>query len=46
MGYGECGAEQQAVDYVVCHYPIHRPLYRVHRLVVLDDQTIKWLLSI
>jgi len=41
----ECGAEEQIVDHVVFHCPIHRPLYGAHGLTVLDDETIEWLLD-
>jgi len=35
----ECGAEEQTVDHVVLHCPIHRPPHGVHGLKVLDDET-------
>jgi len=41
----ECGEEEQAVDHVVLHCPIHRPLHGVRGLAVLDDETIEWLLN-
>ena len=41
----ECGAEEQTVDHVVLHCPIHRPLHGLHGLTVLDDETIEWLLN-
>jgi len=41
----ECGAEEQAVDRVVLHCPIHQPPHEVHVLMVLDDETIEWLLN-
>jgi len=30
----ECGAEEQTVDHVVPHCPIHRPPYGMHGLMV------------
>jgi len=41
----ECGAEEQTVDHVVLQCPIHRPPHGLHSLMVLDDETIEWLLS-
>jgi len=41
----ECGAEEQIVDHVVLHYPIHRPTHGLHGVAVLDDETVKWLLN-
>jgi len=41
----ECGAEEQTVDPVVLHCPIHRPPHGLHGLAVLDDETIEWLLN-
>ena len=38
----EFGAEEQTVDHVVLQCPIHRP---PHGLMVLDDETTKWLLN-
>ena len=42
----ECGAEEQTVDHVVLHCPIHRPPHGLHGLTVLDDETIEWLFNI
>ena len=41
--YASCefGAEEQTVNHVVLHSPIHRPHYGVHGLTVLDDETIE-----
>jgi len=36
-----CGAEEQIVDHVVIHCPIHRPPCRVHGPTVLDNETIE-----
>jgi len=41
----ECGAEEQTVDRVVLQRPIHRPLYGLHDLTILDDDTTEWLLN-
>ena len=41
----ECNADEQIVDHVVLHCPIHRPPHGLHGLTVLDDETIKWLLN-
>jgi len=41
----ECGAEEQTIDHVVLEYLIHRLLYGLHGLTVLDDETIKSLLN-
>jgi len=41
----ECGAEEQTVDHVVLQCPINRPSHGLHRLTVLDDETIEWLPS-
>jgi len=41
----ECGAEKQTVDHVVLRCPIHRPPPGLHGLMVLDDETTKWLLN-
>jgi len=41
----ECGAEEQTVDHVVLQCPIHRPPHGLHGLMVLDDETIEWLLN-
>jgi len=41
----ECGAEEQTVDNVVLHCPIHRPPHGLHDLTVLDDETIECLLN-
>jgi len=41
----ECGAEEQTVDHVALHCPIHRPPHGLHVLTVLDDETIEWLLN-
>jgi len=37
----ESGAEEQTVDHVVLHCPIHQPPCRVHGLMVLDGETNK-----
>ena len=42
----ECGADEQTVDHVVLHCPIHQPHHGLHGLTVLDDETIEWLLNI
>ena len=42
----ECGAEEQTVDHVVLPCPIHRPPHGTHDLIVLDDETIEWLLKV
>ena len=42
----ECGAEEQTVDHVVLQCPIHRPPHGLHGLMVLNDETIEWLLNI
>jgi len=42
----ECDAEEQTVDHVVLHCPIHRPPHGLHVLTVLDDETLEWLLNI
>jgi len=39
----ECGAEEQTVDHVVHHFPVHRPPHGLHGLTVLDDETTEWL---
>jgi len=49
-GYGplcECGAEEQIVDHVVLHCPIHRLFQRMAWIGAddLDDETIEWLLN-
>jgi len=41
----ECEAEEQSVDHVVLHCPIHRPPHGLHDLAVLDDETTEWLLN-
>ena len=41
----ECGAEEQTVDHVVLHCPIQRTPRGLHRLTVLDDETIESLLN-
>jgi len=41
-----CGAENQNVDHVVLQCPIHGPPHRLHALMVLDDESIEWLLNI
>jgi len=41
----EWGAEEQTVDHVVLHCPIHQPPDGLHGLTVLDDETIEWLLT-
>jgi len=41
----ECGAEEQSVDHVVLHCPIHQPPHGLHGLAVLDNETIEWLLN-
>jgi len=35
----ECVAEEQTVDHVVLHCPLHRPPHGLHGLTVLDDET-------
>jgi len=40
----ECGTEEQTVDHVVLHCPIHRP-HGLHGLTVLDNETTEWLLN-
>jgi len=42
----ECGAEEQTVDHVVLHRPVHRPSHGLHGLTVLDDETTDWMLNI
>jgi len=42
-GFGE---EDQTVNHVVFQCPIHQPPHGLHSLVVLDDETIDWLLNI
>jgi len=37
----EYGAEEQTIDYIVLHCPIHRPPHGLHILTVLDDETIE-----
>jgi len=37
----ECGAEEQTVDHVVLHYPIHRPPRGAHGPTVPDDEIIE-----
>jgi len=37
----ECDAEDQTVNYVVLHCPIHRPPHGLHGLTVLDYETIR-----
>jgi len=41
----ECGAEEQTVNLVVLKCPISQPPHGQHRLTVLDDGTIEWLLN-
>ena len=41
----ECIAEEQTNDHVVLHSQIHRTPHGVHVLMVLDDETIEWLLN-
>ena len=41
----ECGAEEQTVDHYVHQWPIHQPSHGLHRLTVLYDETIEWLLK-
>ena len=41
----ECGAEEQTVDHVFLHCSIHTCPYRVHGLMVLDDEMIEWPLN-
>ena len=41
----ECGADKQTVDHVVLQCPIHRPPHGLHGQMVLDDETIEWLLN-
>jgi len=36
----ECGAEEQTVDHVVLHCPIHRPPHGLHGLRVLDAELL------
>jgi len=42
----ECSAEEQTVDHVDLQCPIHRPPHGLHGQMVLDDETIEWLLNI
>ena len=39
----ECGASEQTADHVLTGCPIHRALYGVRGLTVLDDETRCWL---
>ena len=41
----QCSAEEQIVEYVVLHLPIHLRPYGAHGLTVLDDETTEWLLN-
>jgi len=41
----ERGVEEQTVEHVVLHCPIHRPPHGFNSLMVLDDEAIDWLLS-
>jgi len=43
----ECSTEEQTVDHVILHSPIHRPPqgHGVRGLTILDDETIEWLLN-
>jgi len=41
----ECYAEEQTVEYVVLHCPLHRLSHGLHGLTVVDDETIDWLLN-
>jgi len=50
MEYGllcgcECGAEEQTVDHIILQCPIHVSPHGLHRLTVLYDETIQWLLN-
>jgi len=40
-----CDTEEQTVDDVVLQCPIHRAPHGLHGLMVLDDETIEWLLN-
>jgi len=42
----ECGAKEQTADHVVLQCPIHRPCHGEHSLMVLDVETIEWLLTV
>jgi len=42
----ECGTEEQTVNHVVFHCPIHQPPHGLHDLTVLDDETTEWLLNL
>jgi len=39
------GAEEQTVDHVVLQCLTHRPPHGLHGLMVLDAETIEWLLN-
>jgi len=41
----ECCAEEQTIAHVVLQCPIHRSPLGLHSLMVLDDETIEWLLN-
>jgi len=41
----ECGTEEQTVDHVVLHCPVHRPAHGLHGLAVLDDEATDWMLN-
>ena len=40
-----CGAEEQTVDHVVLHCPIHQLPQGAHGPMVLDNEAIEWLLN-
>jgi len=40
----QSGAEEQTISHMVLQCPIHRP-DRLHGLMVLDNETIEWLLN-
>jgi len=41
----EWAQKKKNVNYVVLQYSIHRPPHGLHDLMVLDDETIEWLLN-
>ena len=41
----ECGAEEQTVDHVILHCPVHRLPHGAHGLMILDDETVERLLN-
>jgi len=45
FGQNSAHPEEQTVNHVVLHCPIHRPPHGLHGLTVLDDETIEWLLN-